>query len=143
MEGKAGRRRGVVAVTSRGGRLLIIRRSRFVIAPRAYCFPGGGIHAGETETTALIRELREELGAQIRPLRRLWRSVTPWDVPLSWWQVALPANAVLSPDPREVESVHWMQPHELDALPGLLESNRDFLAAWQRGEFELDVGGRV
>jgi (d)CTP diphosphatase len=132
-------KQGVVAVASRDGRLLVIRRSRFVIAPRAYCFPGGGIQAGEGEETALVREMLEELGTEVRPLRRIWRSVTPWEVPLSWWQVQVPIDATLRPDPREVESVHWMERRELDKLPGLLESNRQFLAAWQRGDFTLDV----
>ncbi len=47
------RRRGVVAVVMRGDRFLTIRRSAEVLAPGKYCFPGGGIEAGETEVAAL------------------------------------------------------------------------------------------
>ena len=35
-------------------------------------FPGGGIETGESEAEALCRELCEELGTAIRPLRRVW-----------------------------------------------------------------------
>src|SRR5437899_2455576 len=78
-------RRGVVAVVNRGGRLLVIRRSQQVVAPGAICFPGGGIEAGESETDALVREVQEELGVAVMPLKRLWQSVTPWNVDLAWW----------------------------------------------------------
>ena len=39
-------RRGVVGVVVRDGRMLVISRSRSVVAPLVYCFPGGGIEAG-------------------------------------------------------------------------------------------------
>jgi 8-oxo-dGTP diphosphatase len=119
---------GVVAVILRADRFLVIRRSQFVRAPGQYCFPGGGLQAGEDEPTALARELREELDVDVRPLRHLWNSVTPWGVSLAWWYAELPEHAVLKPNPDEVESVHWFSGKELLALPELLESNRDFLA---------------
>ena len=78
-------RRGSVAGVVRDGRLLVIRRSQFVVAPRTFCFPGGAIEGSESEEEALVREIREELGVTVRPERRIWQSVTPWHVHLSWW----------------------------------------------------------
>jgi 8-oxo-dGTP pyrophosphatase MutT (NUDIX family) len=131
---------GVVAVVPEGGCLLVIRRSRHVIAPGKICFPGGGIRPGESERDALRREMREELGIPIAPIRRLWTSVTPWQVPLAWWLVRRTGTLALRPDPREVESVHWMRPERIAELPDLLESNSQFLAAWRREEFDLQLG---
>ncbi len=131
-------RRGVVAVVSQTGRLLVIRRSAYVVAPRAICFPGGAIEAGESEAAALIREVQEELGAEILPLRRLWRSVTPWNVDLAWWSARLDASTPLTLNAAEVESVHWLAPEEILALPDLLASNCEFLQAILRGEIVLD-----
>ncbi|HEV7224847.1 MAG TPA: NUDIX domain-containing protein [Pirellulales bacterium] len=133
------RRRGAVAVIERQGTLLVIRRSQTVVAPGAFCFPGGGIEAGESEPQALVRELQEELQVVVRPVRRLWSSVTPWRVELAWWQAELAADAVPVPAPAEVESVHWHTPGEIAGLPGLLESNLQFLAALARNEFALSV----
>jgi 8-oxo-dGTP diphosphatase len=131
-------RRGVVAVVSQMGRLLVIRRSAHVVAPRAICFPGGAIEAGESEAAALIREVQEELGAEILPLRRLWRSVTPWNVDLAWWSARLNSSTPLTLNAAEVESVHWLAPEEILALPDVLASNCEFLQAILRGEIVLD-----
>ena len=79
------RRRGAVAVVIRDARFLVIRRSAQVVASGAFCFPGGGIEAGESEEQALVREFQEELGAAVRPVRCIWTSITRWHVELAWW----------------------------------------------------------
>jgi len=128
---------GVVAVIPRGGQLLVIRRSQHVVAPGAFCFPGGGIEAGETEPAALIRELNEELGAVVQPRERLWHSITPWNVTLAWWLAAWNPSEPLMPNPAEVESVHWLSPAEMLELPELLSSNREFLERVLSGAIQL------
>jgi 8-oxo-dGTP pyrophosphatase MutT (NUDIX family) len=127
----------VVAVVLRQSRLLVVRRSQHVEAPGAYCFPGGGIEAGESEFDALRREISEELGACVLPVRCLWRSRTSWNVELAWWLAELAETESLVPNPSEIESVHWLPIDEMLALDGLLESNREFLAALHRHEFRL------
>jgi 8-oxo-dGTP diphosphatase len=130
-------RRGAVAVVIRGGRMLVIRRSRQVVAPGVYCFPGGGIEDGESEEEALVREFREEVGVTVHPRRKVWECVTAWKVRLSWWLGEIAADAVPTPNPREVESVHWMTPEEMAAQPELLASNREFLDMILRGEIVI------
>ncbi len=130
-------RRGAVGIAVRDGRMLVIRRARTVVAPLVYCFPGGGIEGDETEEEALRREFREEIDVEFRPVRRLWECVTAWKVQLAWWFGEVPAGAVLTPNPREVDSVHWMTVAEMAALPDLLESNREFLRLLRTGEVAL------
>ena len=108
------------------------------MAPLAYCFPGGGIEAEESEEAALVRELREELNVEVRPLCRLWQSETPWEVELAWWMAELPPHVEPVLNPHEVHSCAWQSIDEMLDLEGLLESNRQFLAALARGEFCLD-----
>ncbi len=131
-------RRGVVAVIRDGEKLLLIRRSQWVVAPGAFCFPGGGIEPGETEEQALVREVSEELQIRALPVRRLWRSRTAWGVELSWWLTRPLPGDVPRPAPAEVESCHWHSAAEIAGLPGLLQSNHEFLAALARGEFSLE-----
>lgn len=120
-------RHGVIGIVTRGERLLAIRRSRHVVAPGTICFPGGGIEPGETEQEALVREMREELDVEVRPGRRIWENVTPWDVHLAWWTCQVDANARFVPNPAEVESFHWFSSSDLLRHPDLLPSNREFL----------------
>ncbi len=128
---------GAVAIVLRDGRMLVIRRARSVVAPLVYCFPGGGIEADESEEEALVREFREEVGASLRPVRRLWQCVTAWKVQLAWWLGEIEPGAALTANPREVESIHWFTPSEMARLPDLLESNREFLRLVESGEVWL------
>ena len=131
-------RRGVVGVAVQDGRFLVIRRSEHVVAPGMYCFPGGGLEGRETEPQALAREFREEIGADALPLRRIWQSVTAWQVELSWWHVRLAGGTVFRPNTAEVESIEWLSLGEMQNLPNLLPSNHEFLAAILKGEIRLD-----
>lgn len=123
--------RGVVAVIQRGERLLVIRRSQHVRAPGTYCFPGGAVEVGETEPDALRREMQEELGCDVTPVRRIWRSCTAWQVDLAWWLAELDEGVELRPNSAEVESYQWLTVAELRELPQLLSSNREFLDRWE------------
>lgn len=131
-------RRGVIAVIADAGRFLVIRRSRHVIAPGKLCFPGGGIEPGESERDALVRECREELGAEAKPLHRIWENVTPWNVHLAWWTAALTDPHALKPEPQEVEEVLWMTVDELAEAHDFLSSNEPFLALVRRREIIID-----
>ncbi len=62
------RRRGVYAVLLRGERVLLTHQAAPI--PEVQ-LPGGGVDAGETALPALHREVWEETGWSIAPLRRL------------------------------------------------------------------------
>jgi hypothetical protein len=68
-----------------------------------------------------------------RAVRRLWESITPWQVHLAWWLAELDEPAAIVPQPAEVESCHWLTAAEIRQLPQLLASNVAFLDAWERG----------
>jgi 8-oxo-dGTP pyrophosphatase MutT (NUDIX family) len=130
---------GAVAVIAQQGKLLVIRRSQHVVAPGYFCFPGGGLEPGETETEALVRELREELNCEITPTRRLWENVSRWRIHLAWWQATLVEGTSVVPNPLEVETVHWLTPAEIASLPNVLDGNREFVGSLLRGEIPLDL----
>ena len=129
---------GVVAVLLREDRFLVIQRGPSVRAAGWWCFPGGGIEAGETPEMALVREIREELGVTVQPLRPLWRATTAWGVDLIWWLAGWPepAEQAMRFDPHEVAQAARLTRAEILNLQPLLGSN---LAFFERG---IDVLAR-
>ena len=133
------RKRGVVGVILRQQRILIIRRSMTVTAPGKLCLPGGGIEPGESESQALVREMKEELTIDVDPIRRCWRSVTPWGTNLAWWLAGLDEEVHPVPNPEEVAEFHWMNRDEIRFAEEMLPSLPEFVDAWERGEIELEL----
>ncbi|WP_369960572.1 (deoxy)nucleoside triphosphate pyrophosphohydrolase [Leifsonia sp. EB34] len=66
----------VAAVIVRDGAVLACRRAPHKDAAGRWEFPGGKVEPGETPEAALARELREELGVQVRVGSLLDRSTT-------------------------------------------------------------------
>ena len=131
------RRRGVVGVIFREDRLLVIRRSLTVVAPGLLCLPGGGIEEGETESEALVREMREELAIDVTPKRLCWRSTTSWNTELAWWIAHLDPAITPIANPDEVSEVHWLRREEIRDADDMLPSLPKFLDAWKRGDIDL------
>jgi A/G-specific adenine glycosylase len=61
----------VVAIIARDGRYLIQQRADKGLLAGLWEFPGGKVEPGESLTAALKREVREEVGVEVRILRRL------------------------------------------------------------------------
>lgn len=62
------------AVVCKNGKLLIMERWRRDSSGKMlhyYSIPGGGIEEGETGEQTVVRELREETGVVVRPIRLL------------------------------------------------------------------------
>ena len=121
-------REGVVIVVQRADRYLIARRAAGVVAPGAWCFVGGAIEPGETQEQAVVREFREEVGGEVRPLARVWEYLRPdGGLRLYWWRADL-VGGKLECNPAEIAELRWLTPAEILTLPNLLDGNRTFLA---------------
>ncbi|MEP0848436.1 MAG: NUDIX domain-containing protein [Phycisphaerae bacterium] len=128
---------GVVAVVRRGERYLVIQRAPGLIAAGAWCFVGGAIEPGESQAAAVVREFSEEVGASIRPIRKVWEYLRPdGALRLHWWLAKL-VDGQLHPNEAEVSAVRWLTAAEIARLPDLLLSNGAFLSAVARGEVQL------
>src|SRR3954462_2726823 len=58
--------RVVAAVIEHGGRYLITQRRASAVLPLLWEFPGGRVEEGESDATALKREVRHRLGVDIQ-----------------------------------------------------------------------------
>ena len=120
----------VVGCRRDDGRWLLIRRSATVMAPNRIAFPGGRMEPGETQREAAVRELREELGAEIELVRHVWKHSFVRDrrVTLHGWLGKL-LSSELWPEPAEVAEVLWLTADEAIAHPDAVPDVPSFLEA--------------
>ncbi len=108
-----------VALVDADGRVLIARRPEGKALAGLWEFPGGKLGANETPEEALIRELREELGIEVK---------APCLAPLTFASHAYEDFHLLMPlyvcrrwdgfvQPLEGQALKWAPPKELRAYP--------------------------
>jgi 8-oxo-dGTP diphosphatase len=125
----------VVGAAIRDGR-------RVLAAARAYPpelaglweFPGGKVEPDETETEALVRECREELGVAITVGDRVGGDLSTGNGRYLL-RVYFAALAEGEPHAKEHAELRWLAPDELDSVPWLpgnrpaVDALRDLLSA--------------
>ncbi|GGW32073.1 DNA mismatch repair protein MutT [Streptomyces lucensis JCM 4490] len=97
-----------------GGRLLAARRSAPAELAGRWELPGGKVEPGERPEDALVRELREELGVDAEPVRRVpgeWPLRAPYVLRV-WTTRLLPGSR--APQPLEDhDELRWLTADEL------------------------------
>jgi 8-oxo-dGTP diphosphatase len=112
----------VVAVVIRDGKLLFIQRAPTVPEPGFWTPVGGKVERDESQADAAVREVRDEVGLVVRPLRKVWQCVsTSGAYMLHWWLARYEAGD-LSLNPREVSDARWV------SLDGIRELEPRFAA---------------
>jgi 8-oxo-dGTP diphosphatase len=109
------------------GRVLIAQRPAGKHMAGRWEFPGGKVGRNETESAALARELREELGVDVtaaRPFMRLTHSYDDRDVELSLWIIE---QFTGTPAALDAQQLKWVVPAQLPA-EDILEADQPFVA---------------
>ncbi|MCG3137136.1 MAG: NADH pyrophosphatase [Phycisphaerae bacterium] len=122
---------GIVAIIEREGRYLMIQRAHHLRAGGKWCFVGGGIHPGEAQEVALAREVMEEVGLAVRPVRKVWECFSynrEWL--LHSWTVELLSQEV-KPNAAEVADFRWLTVDEIQRWPNLMPSVLDYFRSLQ------------
>jgi 8-oxo-dGTP diphosphatase len=108
----------VAAAIERDGRYLAARRTKPDWAAGRWEFPGGKVEPGESDTDALAREIREELGVEISVGARV-----PGEWPLHDDLVLHLYVATLTdgePQPLDHhDALRWITPEEFDEVAWL------------------------
>jgi NAD+ diphosphatase len=104
----------ILALVHREDRLILARQPHF--APGYYSIVAGFVEPGETLEEAVAREVREEVGVEIRDIR--YFGSQPWPFPhnLMVGFTAQHAGGEIKIDAREIEDAHWFG---MDGLPEL------------------------
>lgn len=124
--GEPAERHAIVAVIRRDGRILVVRRGPDAIMSGYWAPPSGRIEPGETQEAAVSREIREELGLEARPIRKVWECPTDDGGFLLHWWLAEAEPGEVRPDPREVTEARWVLPEEFHRLDPTFEGDRRF-----------------
>ena len=105
-----------VAVIERRGRYLISRRRLGDHLGGCWEFPGGQRRVGESWQACLQREVREELGVEIRPGRRLAPIRFTYPHKAVYLQPFDCAIVTGRPQALQVLDVKWVTPRQLSAF---------------------------
>ncbi len=118
----------IVLVERPDGRALLARNARFPGA--MYSCLAGFVEPGETLEQTVHREVREEVGIEVRDLR--YFGSQPWPFPHSLMVgfFAQFASGELSPDGDEIAEAGWFSPSELPSLPGKISIARALIDEW-------------
>lgn len=117
-----------MAVVVEGGRFLLIRRGPGVPEPGYWAPVSGTVEPGEEPAAAVVREVREEVGLEVRPLGKVWECVSSTRThDLDWW-IAVVTGGTLRPDPREVSGVRWVRAEEFAALERTFPGDAEFFS---------------
>jgi mutator protein MutT len=103
----------VAAIVRRDGYILITQRPDDVHLARLWEFPGGKVEAGESLEAALEREIREEVGIEIRVEREFFAVEHDYpdkSVRLHFFNCSILEGEAL---PRGVADLRWVKPEEL------------------------------
>ena len=104
----------VAALIVREGRLLIARRPEGRHMAGRWEFPGGKLEKGESPEDAVEREIREELGLDVRA-GRIYQAIA-YSYPEKDVLLLFYAAVVVSGEPRPIEEaeIRWVTVAELD-----------------------------
>src|SRR5271165_2693764 len=109
--------RVVAAVLEKEGRYLITQRRTSAVLPLMWEFPGGRVEEGETDASALKREVRHRLGAEIEVGKLISFVSHPYEhyvVDLFLYECTLVGTSL---EARNVASFVWATSTEFDQYP--------------------------
>ena len=123
-------RHAIVAVIESGDEILFIERAAMDTWPGYWSTVTGQMESDESQQSACVREAFEEVGLRIKPVRKLWESMTRRaHFVLHWWQCELVGSREVTPDPKEVADHKWIKRGDIQDIPLMFSDSRWFFRA--------------
>ncbi|SIS76634.1 NAD(+) diphosphatase [Neptunomonas antarctica] len=122
----------IIVLVVDGDRCLLARSPRF--PPGRFSTLAGFIEAGETAEAAVHREVREEVGIEIKNVRYIQSQSWPFPHALMLGFVADYAAGELLPDGVEIEEAHWYQRDAMPDLPPSFAISYTLIERFLKGE---------
>jgi 8-oxo-dGTP diphosphatase len=116
----------VVAVVTRAGQVLMIRRGLGGPDAGYWAPPSGKIEPGERQADAVVREVREEVGLTVTPIGKIWENVSASGTHrLHWWLADAHAPDLIL-DGRAASDGRWVSVDEIAKLAPTYAGDRWF-----------------
>ena len=119
----------ITIITNDEGKALLAHNKKF--APGMYSLIAGFAEAGESLEAAVAREIREEVGLEIRDIRYVVSQTWPFPNALMVGFSARYASGEIKPDGKEIEDARWFGKDELPMLPGPGSVSRLLIDRWR------------
>lgn len=122
-------RHAVVAIIEDGDKVLMISRAATDTYPGYWSAVTGSLEEGESQQLACIRECREEVGLRVKPVRKVWESITRRaHFVLHWWQCDLDGPRAVVPELTEVGDYGWFKHEDIPKIGLMFGDARWFLS---------------
>ncbi|MEO0771469.1 MAG: NAD(+) diphosphatase, partial [Cyanobacteria bacterium J06649_4] len=115
----------VIMLIHKGNEILLARAPRF--RQGMYSVLAGFVEPGESLEETVAREVREEVGIEIKNIRYFGSQPWPFPKSLMLGFVAEYAGGELTPDEAEIEAAAWFTKENLPPVPGPLSIARKLI----------------
>jgi NAD+ diphosphatase len=114
------------------GEALLAHNKKF--ANRVYSLIAGFNEAGESLEATVAREIREEVGLEVKDIRYIRSQPWPFPNSLMLGFAARHAGGEIKPDGIEIEDARWFTREALPELPGNGSVARSLIGQWLEGK---------
>jgi len=128
----------IIVLVERGDQLLLARSRHFM--PGMYSVLAGFVEPGESLEEAVVREVKEEVGIEIKDIKYFGSQPWPFPHSLMIGFTAAYAGGEISLDDKEIEDAGWFTVEKLPRIPGKISIARKLIDGFlaKQGRFHED-----